>query len=99
MLEDHVKKGKARKFILITKGATIKTLIVFKKGPFGPKVNKAKKAGFRGEVTCGVITGKGVNVTFKLPGTSEVSKAMKTEGNVYDGEPCKIAKLRGALLV
>lgn len=94
MLEDHVKKGKARKFILITKGATIKTLIVFKKGPFGPKVTKAKKDGFRGEVTCGVITGKGVNVTFKLPGTAEVSSAMKTEGNVYDGEPCKIAKLR-----
>lgn len=94
MLEDHVKKGKARKFILITKGATIKSLIVFKKGPYGPKINKAKKDGFRGEATCGVITGKGVNISFQLPGTAEVSSAMKTEGNVYEGEPCKIAKLR-----
>ena len=59
MLEDHVKKGKARKFILITKGASIKTLIVFKKGPYGPKIMAAKKEGFKGEATCGVVTGKG----------------------------------------
>ncbi len=94
MLEGQVKKGKDRKFILICKGAAIKTLIVFKKGPFGPKIVKAKKEGFRGQAVCGVISGKGVHLTFHMPGTSEVSDAMKTEGNVYHDEPCKLAKLR-----
>jgi len=93
MLEDHVKKGKARKFILITKGASIKTLIVFKKGPYGPKIMAAKKEGFKGEATCGVVTGKGVNVEFQLPGSNDVASSMKTDG-VHDAEPCKIAKLR-----
>lgn len=97
MLEDHVKKGKARKFILITKGSSIKALIVFKKGPFGPKIIQAKKDGFRGEVTCGLITGKGVDLTFQLPGTPEVSEAMRTEGNVTEDEPCKLAKMRAFL--
>lgn len=98
MLEEHVKKGKARKFVLISKGSQIKTLIVFKKGAFGPKLKAAKKAGFRGEVTCGIITGRGISLTLQLPGTAEVSEAMKTEGNVYDEDPCKVAKLRAFLL-
>lgn len=97
MLEEHVKKGKSRKFFLITKGSQIVTLIVFKKGPYGPKIQAAKKAGFRGEVACGVVTGKGVQLTFQLPGTREVSDAMKAEGEVYEAEPCKTAKLRGFL--
>lgn len=53
-LEGQVKKGKARKFFLIYKGASIKTLVVFKKGPFGPKVMSAKKSGFKGDVTYGL---------------------------------------------
>lgn len=94
MLEDHVKKGKARKFILICKGSAIQTLIVFKKGPFGPKIAKAKKDGFKGEAVCGVVEGKGINITFLLPGTAEVDGAMKTEGAIVEAEPCKISKLR-----
>ena len=94
MLEEQVKKGKARKFILITKGAAIKTLIVFKKGPYGPKIMQAKKQGFKGEACIGVVSGKGVNLTFQLPGTAEVSDAMKTDGSIFEAEPCKIAKLR-----
>jgi hypothetical protein len=94
MLEEHVKKGKPRKFILICKGASIKTLVVFKKGPYGVKINQAKKSGFRGDVYCGVISGKGANINLQLPGNASVSDAMGTEGNVYDSEPCKVAKLR-----
>jgi hypothetical protein len=98
MLEGHVKEGKARKFVLITKGASIRKLIVFKKGPYGPKITQARKDGFRGEATCGVVTGKGVNLVFQLPGSAEASEAMKAEGNVYSDEPCKMVKLRAFMI-
>jgi hypothetical protein len=94
MLESDVKKGKARKFILVCKGAQIRSLVVFKKGPYGPRINKTKKSGFRGEFYCGVVTGKGVNVNLQLPGNPAVSAAMNAEGNVYEDVPCKISKLR-----
>lgn len=97
MLDDQVKKGKTRKFILICKGASIKGLMVFKKGPFGPRVAKARKNGIRGEAYCGLATGKGVNLTLQLAGTPEVSAAMNSEGRVYEDVPCKIAKLRAFL--
>ncbi len=93
VLEDQVKKGKARKFILIYKGADIKKLIVFKKGPFGVQIQKAKKDGFRGEAACGVVTGSGVSLNFQLAGTKEVATAMSVDG-VVDSEPTKTAKLK-----
>jgi hypothetical protein len=93
-LEEQVKKGKARKFVLICKGASIENLTVFKKGPYATRITQAKKAGFRGIAYCGVITGKGVNIDLQLPGNAAVSQAMGTEGNAYDDEPCKVAKLR-----
>ena len=77
MLEDDVKKGKARKFILVCKGAQIRSLVVFKKGPYGPRINSTKSSGFRGEFYCGVVTGKGVNLNLQLPGNQLVSDAMK----------------------
>jgi hypothetical protein len=93
MLENQVKKGKSRKFILISKGASIISLIVFKKGPYGPRLNEARKAGLRGQSVCGVITGKGVDLRLLLPGTPEVAQAMKADG-VCDSDPVKIAVLR-----
>jgi hypothetical protein len=97
MLEGQVKKGKARKFFLIYKGASIKTLVVFKKGPFGPKIMKAKKDGFKGDVAYGVVTGSGQNLVFQLPGTGEVAAAMKVDS--WEAEPpTKRAKLREFLV-
>ena len=83
MLESDVKKGKARKFILVCKGSQIRSLVVFKKGPYGPRINKTRKSGFRGEFYCGVITGKGVNVNLKLPGNMAVSDAMKAANSAW----------------
>ncbi len=57
MIEGQVKKGKVRKFFLITKGSSIQSLGVFKKGQFGPKIMEAKKNGFKGEVSYGVVSG------------------------------------------
>ncbi|MCM2369898.1 hypothetical protein [Aporhodopirellula aestuarii] len=93
MIESQVKKGKARKFFLIYKGASIKTLVVFKNGPFGPKIMKAKKDGFKGDVCYGVITGSGKNLFFQLPATGEVAAAMKVE-SWEEKPPTKKAKLR-----
>lgn len=93
LLEDQVKRGKARKFFLICKGANIRTLVVFKKGPFGPKVTQAKKDGAKGEVTYGVVSGAGQRLHFQLAGNDEVAKAMKVDG-FCETVPCKTAKLR-----
>jgi hypothetical protein len=93
MLENEVKKGKARKFILICKGATIKKLIVFKKGPYNTRLQKAKKDGFRGEAVCGIVTGSGENLRFQLAGTKEVAGAMSVDAPV-DSEPTKTTKLK-----
>ena len=79
MISEHVKKGKARKFFLIYKGATIKTLVVFKKGPFGPKIMKAKKEGFKGDVAYGVVTGSGQKIFFQLAGNGDAAAAMKVD--------------------
>lgn len=93
VLEDQVKKGKARKFILIYKGSDIKKLIVFKKGPFSVLIQKARKEGFRGEAVCGIVTGSGINLNFQLAGNKEVADAMSVEG-IVDEEPTKIMKLK-----
>lgn len=93
MIDGQVKKGKARKFFLIYKGASIKTLVVFKKGAFGPKVMQAKKDGFKGEVCYGVVTGSGKNLFFQLPANGDVAAAMKVDG-FCDKPPCKKTKLK-----
>jgi hypothetical protein len=93
MIEDHVKKGKARKFFLISKGANITTLEVFKKGPFGPRIMKAKKDGFKGEVTYGVVTGQGKELYFQIAGNQAVAEAMKVD-SFAEEPPTKRAKLR-----
>lgn len=93
MLEEHVKKGKPRKFFLICKGATINTLEVFKKGPYGPKIMKAKKDGFKGEVTYGIVTGQGKELYFQLAGNQAVAEIMKVD-SFCEKPPTKRAKLR-----
>ena len=96
MLESQVKKGKARKFFMIYKGASIKTLVVFKKGPFGPKIMRAKKDGFKGEVVYGVVTGSGQNLFFQIPATDAVAAAMKVD-SWEEKPPTKKSKLRAFL--
>jgi hypothetical protein len=92
-IEDHVKKGKARKFFLISKGANITALEVFKKGPFGPRIMKAKKDGLKGEVTYGVVTGAGKELYFQLAGNEAVAEVMKVD-SFTEEPPTKRAKLR-----
>jgi hypothetical protein len=85
MLDMDVKKKKPRKFFLVFKGAQIKTLVVFKKGPFGPKIMAAKKAGHIGDICYGIVTGSGEKLNFQLPGNAEVAAAMKVDS--WEPEP------------
>lgn len=92
-IEGQVKKGKARKFFIIYKGADIRTLVVFKKGPFGPKMMEAKKAGFLGDKLCGIVTGSGQHLTFYLAGNIDVATAMKVDTCVEEA-PFAVPKFR-----
>lgn len=60
-----VKKGQARKFVMICKGPRIVSLVLFKKGSFAKYINEAKQAG-SGQVYFGVVDGQGENLSFKL---------------------------------
>jgi hypothetical protein len=93
MLDEQVKKGKERKFIVMYKGANIRKLVVFRKGTYKSKIQQAKKEGFRGTPLCGTITGSGMAVTFRLPGNKQVSGAMGVE-NVVTDEPIKTNLLK-----
>lgn len=62
---DDVKKGKARKFVLISKGTKIVSLVVFKKGTFESGKKQAREAG-TGEICYGVVDGKGQDIRFVL---------------------------------
>ena len=88
MLDEQVKKGKERKFVVIYKGARIKKLIVFRKGSYKSKINQAKKEGFRGTPLCGTINGSGMGLKFRLAGTKEVSGKMGVD-NVVTDDPIK----------
>jgi hypothetical protein len=83
-LED-VKKGKPRRFVLITKGETIVSLVVYKKGSVEKYKKEAKEEG-KGELYFGVVDGKGQNISFKL-----------CTADGFDKAPGKDSKLKAFL--
>lgn len=93
MLEAEVKKGRPRKFFMVYKGAQIKTLEVFRKGPFKSRVVQAKKNGYVGEVVYGIVVGSGKDLTFHLAGNGEVAEAMKVDAFI-EKAPIKDAKFK-----
>jgi flagellar biosynthesis regulator FlbT len=64
-LLEQAKKGKARKFVMITKGTEVISLVVFKKGSAAQKIKEAKEEG-RGTPCYGIITGRGMDINFRL---------------------------------
>lgn len=64
MLAD-VKKGKTRKFVLLTKGASIVSLVLYKKGQPAKFIKEAKESG-KGAVSYGVVEGGGTDLTMRL---------------------------------
>ncbi len=82
-LED-VKKGKPRKFVMVSKAAVV-SLVVFKKGNFEKGKKEAKSFG-KGNVSFGVVAGKGQDIRFILA---------RSDG--FDSDPVKILALKGFL--
>jgi len=62
---DGVRRGKPRRFVLISQGAQIVSLVVYKKGALDKRLKEARESG-RGKVSYGIVEGQGVNLTFKL---------------------------------
>ena len=78
-----VKKGKARKFVIVKEGVQIDRLYVFKKGPYDKFVRMAKKDGVRGQAFWGVVRGDGLDIFFELS---------RAEG--FDAPPGKDIRLK-----
>lgn len=79
---EQVRKGKPRRFVMLCKGATILSLVVFKKGAVTKFIKQAKEQG-TGQAYHGVVTGKGVNLDFQL-----------ASSDGFDAAPTKDAKLK-----
>jgi hypothetical protein len=63
---DLVKKsGKPCKFVIVNKGADVVSVVIYRKGADDGRIREAKEAG-SGNVSCGVVDGKGADLSFKL---------------------------------
>lgn len=82
---EEVKKGKVRRFAMITKGADVVSLIVYKKGNVEKYKKEAKQSG-KGQFCFGVVDGKGVDIRFALA---------RSDG--FESEPVKSIKLKSFL--
>lgn len=71
---EHVKKGKSRRFVLLTKGASIVSLVVYKKGSVESFKKQAKEAG-TGQLCYGIVTGPAPDVVFQLAAADGFDKA------------------------
>src|SRR6478609_7732301 len=70
ILESVKKTGKPCKFVMVSKGAKILSIVAFRKGSEQSYINEAKEAG-TGTVVCGVadaapVETQGANLAFKL---------------------------------
>lgn len=64
-LLENVRKGKPRKFVMLTKGANIVSLVLFKKGSISAFIKEAKESG-TGIACHGTAAGKGPDIRFQL---------------------------------
>jgi hypothetical protein len=62
---EEAKKGKTRKFVMLVKGTSITSFIVYKKGNATKFIKQAKEDG-QGLPYFGIITGKGMDLNFQL---------------------------------
>lgn len=82
---EQVRKGKPRKFVMICKGASLVSLVVYKKGSLD-KFKKQAKEGGKGQLYHGVVDGRGADLRFALS---------RAEG--FDKEPVKSLVLKSYL--
>lgn len=104
---DEVRKGKPRKFVMVVKGTTIVSLVVYKKGGVEKYKKQAKESG-TGQVYFGVVDGRGLDITFKLaiadgfekePLKAPVLKAFLEEKAEFKAKPTfEIVAVNGPVL-
>jgi hypothetical protein len=83
---DQVKKtGKPCKFVLISKGVKVVSVVAYRKGSEDARIREAKAEG-NGTVSCGIVDGQGVNLSFKL-----------LRANGYEAPPVKPIVLKDYL--
>src|SRR4029453_16908083 len=83
---DQVKKtGKPCKFVLISKGVKVVSLVAYRKGSEDARIREAKAEG-NGTVRGGIVDGEGVNLSFKL-----------LRANGYEAPPVKPIVLKDYL--
>ncbi|MCE9608357.1 MAG: hypothetical protein K8U03_26025 [Planctomycetia bacterium] len=70
---EQVRKGKSRKFVMLCKGVSIVSLVVYKKGSVEKYKKQAKEAG-TGQVYYGVVQGPGPDIVFKLAASDGFDK-------------------------
>ncbi len=70
---DAVKKGKSRRFVMLCKGVTIVSLVVYKKGSVESYKKQAKEAG-TGQIYYGVVHGPAPEVVFELAASEGFDK-------------------------
>ncbi len=70
---EEVKKGKARKFVMICKGVKILSMFVYKKGTVEKYKKQAKQEG-KGQFYHGVVNGKGLEIAFNLSSSDGFDK-------------------------
>lgn len=83
---DSVKKsGTPCKFVLVSKGSAVVSVVAYRKGGEDGKIKEAKEAG-SGTVSCGIVDGKGSTLSFKL---------LRSQG--YESAPVKNTALKDFL--
>src|SRR6185436_19516231 len=65
VLEIVKNTGKPCKFVMLSKGSSILSVVAYRKGSEDTRIREAKEAG-SGNVSCGVVDGKGAALSFKL---------------------------------
>ena len=65
ILNNVKQSGKPAKFVLLTKGSKVLNVVAYRVGGQDGKIKEAKEAGM-GDVACGVVDGKGAQLSFKL---------------------------------
>lgn len=92
---EQAKKGKPCKFVMVTKGVSVLSIVAYRKGNQDLRIKEAK-AGISGDVSCGVIDGAGPAICFKLlradghekPPVTDINlKKFVNDGTDLDAKP------------
>jgi hypothetical protein len=62
---EQVKKGRPARFVMVTKGVKVLSVVAYRKGTLETRMREAKESG-QGDVSFGVVDGANANIVFKV---------------------------------